>query len=101
MFDPWVGKIPWRGAWLPTSVFLPGEFHRQRNLAGYSLWSFKVRHDCTTNTLSLGKYKQKTQCNATLPLLEWLQSDRRMITSVGEDVEKLEPLYTPGGIAKW
>ena len=24
-FDPWVGKIPWRKAWLPTPVFLPGE----------------------------------------------------------------------------
>ena len=35
-FDPWVGKIPWRKAWLPTPVFLPGEFHGQRNLAGYS-----------------------------------------------------------------
>ena len=25
MFDPWVGKIPWRRAWQPTPVFLPGE----------------------------------------------------------------------------
>ncbi|KAB0348754.1 hypothetical protein FD754_013611 [Muntiacus muntjak] len=24
-FDPWVGKIPWKRAWLPTAVFLPGE----------------------------------------------------------------------------
>ena len=23
--DPWVGKIPWRRAWRPTPVFLPGE----------------------------------------------------------------------------
>ena len=36
MFDPWVGKIPWRRAWQPTLVFLPGEFHRQRSLVGYS-----------------------------------------------------------------
>ena len=34
-FDPWVGKVPWRRAWLPTPVFLPGEFHRERSLAGY------------------------------------------------------------------
>ena len=26
-FDPWVGKIPWRKAWQPTPVFLPGECH--------------------------------------------------------------------------
>ena len=25
-FDPWVRKIPWRRAWQPTPVFLPGEF---------------------------------------------------------------------------
>ena len=24
-FDPCVGKIPWRRAWQPTPVFLPGE----------------------------------------------------------------------------
>jgi len=24
-FYPWVGKIPWRRAWQPTPVFLPGE----------------------------------------------------------------------------
>ena len=23
--SPWIGKIPWRRAWQPTSVFLPGE----------------------------------------------------------------------------
>ena len=35
-FNPWVGKIPWRREWLPTPVFLPGEFHGQRSLMGYS-----------------------------------------------------------------
>ena len=34
--DPWAGKIPWRRAWQPTPVFLPGESHGQRSLAGYS-----------------------------------------------------------------
>ena len=34
-FDPWVGKIPWRRAWQPTQVFLPGESHGQRSLVGY------------------------------------------------------------------
>ena len=37
-FDPWVGKIPWRKEWQPTPVFLPGEFHEQRRLVGYSPW---------------------------------------------------------------
>ena len=36
MFDFWVWKIPWRRAWQPTPVFLPGESHEQRSQAGYS-----------------------------------------------------------------
>ena len=40
-FDPWIGKIPWRRKWKPTPVFLPGEFHGQRNLVGYSPWGHK------------------------------------------------------------
>ena len=40
-FDPWVGKIPWRRAWHPTAVFLPGKSHRQRSLEGYSSWGCK------------------------------------------------------------
>ena len=31
-----VRKIPWRKAWQPTPVFLPGEYHGQRSLVGYS-----------------------------------------------------------------
>ena len=40
-FYPWVGKIPWRRAWQPTPVFLPGESHGQRSLVGYSPWGHK------------------------------------------------------------
>ena len=35
-FYLWVGKIPWRRAWQLTPLFLPGESHGQRSLAGYS-----------------------------------------------------------------
>ena len=35
-FDPWMGKIPWGGGWQPTPALLPGKFHGQRNLVGYS-----------------------------------------------------------------
>ena len=46
-FDPWVKKIPWRRAWQLTPVFLPGEFHGQRSLAGYiqSMRWQRVEHD--------------------------------------------------------
>ena len=40
-FDPCVGKIPWRRKWQPTAVFLPGESHGWRSLAGYSPWGRK------------------------------------------------------------
>ena len=35
------GKIPWRKEWQPTPIFLPGELHGQRSLAGFSLWNHK------------------------------------------------------------
>ena len=40
-FDPWVGKIPLRGAWQPTPVFLLENPHEQRSLVGYSPWGRK------------------------------------------------------------
>ena len=40
-FDPCIGKTPGRRKWQPTPVFLPGKFHGQRSLAGYSPWGHK------------------------------------------------------------
>ena len=53
-FNPWVGKIPQRGKWQPTPVFLPGEFHGQRSLGGYGPWSWKESdwQNSATNTLT-------------------------------------------------
>ena len=39
--DLLVRKIPWRGEWQSTPVFLPGEFHRQRTPMDYSPWGCK------------------------------------------------------------
>ena len=46
LIDPWVRKISWRREWLSTPVFLPGEFHGQRSLAGYSPWGCKQSDNC-------------------------------------------------------
>ena len=35
MFNPWVGKIPWRREQQPTPVFWPGEFHGLYNPWGH------------------------------------------------------------------
>ena len=43
-FNLWVGKIPWKRTWQPTPVFLPGESHEQRSLAGYSPWCHTESH---------------------------------------------------------
>ena len=37
-FVPWVREDPRSRKWQPTAVFLPGKFHGQRSLAGYSPW---------------------------------------------------------------
>jgi len=45
-FNPWVGKIPWRRAWQPTPVFLPGEPPWTESPDGLqSMGSQSVRHD--------------------------------------------------------
>ena len=36
-----IRKMPWRREWLTTPVFLPGKFHEQRSLTGYSPWVHK------------------------------------------------------------
>ena len=63
--DPWVGKIPWRRTWLPTPVFLPGEFHGQRSLAGYRSCSCKrVRHTLVTTATTM---EQVTLIHISIP----------------------------------
>ena len=56
-FDPWVGKIPWRRAWQPTPLFLPGESHGQRSLVGYSQQGCKESDKTEQLTLSLSGIK--------------------------------------------
>ena len=42
--------IAWRRKWQPTPVFLPGGFHGQTSLAGYSLWPCKSRTRLSNQT---------------------------------------------------
>ena len=51
-FGPWVGKTSWRRKWQPAIlVSLPGKFHRQKTLVGYSPWGCRVGHDWTCSLL--------------------------------------------------
>ena len=56
---PVSGKIPWRRKWQPTSVFLPGEFHEQRRLEGYSPWCCK-KPDTTERLTHIGWNTHRT-----------------------------------------
>ena len=65
--NPWVGKIPWRRAWQPTPVYLPGESHGQRSLEGYSPWGHKESDisseiACTHAQYSWGDVKVAQSC---------------------------------------
>ena len=56
-------KIPWRKAWQPPPVFLPGESHGQRSLAGYRSWGHKESD--TTEQLTI-VMQRKLELNVTV-----------------------------------
>ena len=77
-FDIWVTKIPSRRERLPTPLVLPGEFHRQNSLAGYS------PRDCKESDTT--EQQTHTEQNSVILLFvfhsffqfeshEWQQSD--------------------------
>ena len=63
-FDPWVRKIPWKRAWQPTPVFLPGGSCGQRSLAGYCPWGYEEldRTEVTENVCNHKKCKVLCLC---------------------------------------
>ena len=75
-FNPLVRKIPWRRAWKPTPVLLPGESHGQNSLAGYSPWGHKESDTTEWLTQHTASYLFHTwQCiyvNATFSILPTL-----------------------------
>ena len=50
---------PWRRAWQPTLVFLPGEFQGQRSLVGSSPWGHKELDMTEVTNTSLCQSQQK------------------------------------------
>ena len=75
--DPWVRGIPWRRKWQPTPVILPGEFHEQKSLAGYSPWCCK--DSGMTEQLSLTHSKQVllqlSLCSFWLAIIKFLKKE--------------------------
>ena len=55
-FDPWAGKIPWAKE-MATHLFLPGEFHGQQSVGGFSPCGCKrVRYKLAA------KQQQENEC---------------------------------------
>ena len=67
----WVGKIPWRRGWQPTPVFLPGEFHGQRSLAGSSPWGRKESDATEHAHTGGGRAEQAPGLQPSRPII-WL-----------------------------
>ena len=75
-FDPCMGKIPWRRAWQPTPVFLPGESHGQRRLAGYSPQGHRE-----SDTTEATEQAQAKSFYLPSPQFPHLQKDRQLSPS--------------------
>ena len=69
-----VGKIAWRKEWLPTPVFLSGEFHGQRSLTGYIIVHgvAKSQTQLSTNIFTF----TFTSVSCPQVLAEWLGKER-------------------------
>ena len=91
--DPWIKKISWSMKWQPALVFLPGEFHGQRSLAGYSNpWDHKESDPTEWLTLSLsfinaehspGLVDQKFNTELIKSLVHLIfRSENRQVTSI-------------------
>ena len=65
---PGLGRSPGEGKGYPTPVFLPGEFHGQRSLAGYSPWGCKELD--MTEQLTLIRWNTSIKRNISSPT--WL-----------------------------
>ena len=71
-FDPWVGKIPWRRAWQPTPVFLPGESHGLRRVWQATIYRVAKSHELKQLSMhaSHKKTKAKTPRRIIVKLLK-------------------------------
>ena len=84
-----------RREWLPTPVFLPGESHGQRSLAGYSPWGHKESDTTEQLTLLLSDtlypessrpHMLRAQSHKTAPALETLSPVSQAVTYASDSI---------------
>ena len=60
IWETWVRSLGWEDplsrTWQSTPVFLPGESHGQRSLAGYSPWGHRAGYNWVTKHSMFWKY---------------------------------------------
>ena len=83
----WIRNIPWRREWLLTLLFLLGEFHRQRSLAGYSTWGRKEldMSEWVTHTHTHSHRVWKERSTAETSKLKKRQTQGRQISEWVDD----------------
>ena len=89
-FGSWVGKIPWRRKWQPTPVFLLGESHGQRSLAGSSLWGHKGLDRIEHGHMLLTTYMPGVTYINNLHILPW---GRTIMNPIPWSTEMLHNLH--------
>ena len=78
-FNPWVRMILWRKKWQPTPLFLSGESHGLKSLAGYSPWGYKE-----SNTTEATKHMHMRRTNwQTIVIKIGCCSERKCTSDVG------------------
>ena len=92
------GKIPWRRKWQPTPVFLPGKFHGQRSLAGYSPRCRKESDTTERLTLSLFSQDPKDVCNRMERILPELNSSPQSLRASQVDLVLKNPPASAGDV---
>ena len=77
-FHPWVGKIPWRRAWQPTPVFLPGESHGQRSLVGLQSMALQSQTQLKRLSILLDQtlYLSKRLLQSSITIRIWNRSGK-------------------------
>ena len=76
-FHPWVWKIPWRRAWQPAPVFLPGDSHGRGTELDSTEWFSVLVQQYLSPSYMLGAYSCACECRN-------LQVDLVFLIKVGE-----------------
>ena len=83
-YNTWIKKIPWRRAWQPTLVFLPGEYHGLKSLAGYSPWGRRVRHDWSYWARTMEYYSALRKKEILSFTTTWMKLEDIMLSEISQ-----------------